>query len=93
MGDDAKDQFRAAVEAAFAAGDAELAATLLAISGNFASAADYFEQLSDTAAQGFAQQALEKARGDALNNLRRAVERDRGPTEQTLRCCSRESRK
>jgi phage-related minor tail protein len=76
MGDDAKDQFRAAVEAAFAAGDAELAAALLAISGNFASAADYFAQLSDAAAQA-AKQALDAARGDALNNLRRAVDRDR----------------
>lgn len=76
LGDDAKDQFRAAVEAAFAAGDAELAAALLAISGNFASAADYFEQLSDAAAQA-AQQALDAARGDALNDLRRAIDRDR----------------
>ncbi len=57
LGDDAKDQFRAAVEAAFAAGDAELAAGLLSISGNFASAADYFEQLSQTAADAAADAA------------------------------------
>ena len=61
LGDDAKAQFRAAVEAAFAAGDAELAAGLLAISGNFASAADYFEQLSQSAAQAAAQAAEQAA--------------------------------
>lgn len=57
LGDDAKDQFRAEVEKAFAAGDAELAAGLLAISGNFATAADYFEQLSQSAADSAAQAA------------------------------------
>ena len=76
MGADAKDQFRAAVQAAMDAGDAELAASLLAIAGNFASAADYFEQLSNTAAQA-AQQALDAARSDAMSNLRFAIDRDR----------------
>lgn len=58
LGDDAKEQFRAAVEAAFAAGDADLAAGLLAISGNFATAADYFEQLSQTAADAAEQASI-----------------------------------
>ena len=61
LGDDAKDQFRAAVEAAFAAGDADLAAGLLAISGNFATAADYFEQLSQSAADAATQAAGQAA--------------------------------
>jgi tape measure domain-containing protein len=61
MGDDAKAQFRRAVEEAMAAGDAELAASLLAISGNFAQAADYFEQLSQSAAD-TAKKAAEDAR-------------------------------
>ncbi len=78
MGDDAKEQFRAAVEAAFAAGDAELAAGLLSISGNFATAADYFEQLSQSAAQA-AEQAAQVAERPAAeqasiaSDLRRQI--------------------
>ncbi|MFN7041661.1 MAG: hypothetical protein ACK4OH_10895 [Acidovorax temperans] len=67
LGDDAKGQFRAAVEAAFAAGDAELATALLAISGNFANAADYFEQLSQQAADAAAQAAERQA--DTMGRL------------------------
>lgn len=70
LGDDAKGQFRAAVEAAFAAGDAELATALLAISGNFANAADYFEQLSQQAAD-----AAEQASAQAADAAAQAAER------------------
>ena len=76
LGDDAKAQFRAAVESAMASGNAELAASLLAISGNFASAADYFEQLSKTAAEA-AGKASEDARRSAIDLFRRAADRDR----------------
>lgn len=90
LGDDAKAQFRAAVESAMAAGNAELAASLLAMSGNFASAADYFEQLTKSAADAAktaadaakkAAEDADRARKDQINSahdmFRRAVERDR----------------
>lgn len=51
LGDDAKAQFRAAVQAAMDAGNAQLATSLLAMSGNFASAADYFEQAAEEQAR------------------------------------------
>lgn len=76
MGDDAKAQFRQAVEDAMAAGDAELAASLLAISGNFATAADYFEQLSQSAAEA-AKKAAEDMIDSTYDLFRRAVDRDR----------------
>ncbi|OJW83809.1 MAG: hypothetical protein BGO66_17590 [Alicycliphilus sp. 69-12] len=80
MGDDAKAQFRQAVEDAMAAGDAELAASLLAISGNFATAADYFEQLSRDAAEA-AKKSAEDARKALIDStydmFRRLVDRDR----------------
>lgn len=76
LGEDAKAQFRAAVENAMASGNAELAASLLAISGNFASAADYFEQLSKTAADA-ARKAAEDAQRSALDMFKRAADRDR----------------
>lgn len=44
MGEAAKAQFRAAVEGAFAAGNAEMASGLLALSSSFSMAADYFAQ-------------------------------------------------
>lgn len=80
LGEDAKAQFRRAVEDAMDAGDAELAASLLAISGNFATAADYFEQLSQTAADA-AKKAAEDARKALIDStydmFRRLVDRDR----------------
>lgn len=80
MGDDAKAQFRRGVEDAMAAGDAELAASLLAISGNFATAADYFEQLSRDAAE-TAKKSAEDARKALIDStydmFRRLVDRDR----------------
>lgn len=77
LGDDAKDQFRAAVEAAFAAGDAELAAALLALSGTFANTADYFQQLASQQADtmGRLQIDLLRAQGDNLAAV--ALERER----------------
>ena len=76
-GDDAKEQFRAAVEAAFAAGDAELAAALLALSGTFANTADYFQQLASQQADtmGRLQIDLLRAQGDNLAAV--ALERER----------------
>jgi len=76
LGDDAKAQFRSAVENAMASGNAELAAALLAISGNFASAADYFEQLSQTAAEA-ARKAAEDAQRSVYDAFKRAADRDR----------------
>lgn len=76
LGSDAKAQFRTAVENAMASGNAELAAALLAISGNFASAADYFEQLSQTAAEA-ARKAAEDARRSVYDMFKRAADRDR----------------
>lgn len=93
-GDDAKEQFRAAVEAAFAAGDADLAAGLLAISGNFATAADYFEQLSQTAADAAAQAAEQAAQiaerpaaeqASIAGDLRRQIYELTGDTEAIRR--------
>lgn len=77
LGDDAKDQFRAAVEAAFAAGDAELAAALLALSGTFANTADYFQQIAAQQADtmGRLQIDLLRAQGDNLAAV--ALERER----------------
>lgn len=76
LGDDAKDQFRAAVEAAFAAGDAELAAALLSLSGTFANAADYFEQAADAQAQAAKESADAqiKAAQDAARAIAEAYE-------------------
>lgn len=77
LGDDAKEQFRAAVEAAFAAGDAELAAALLALSGTFANTADYFQQIAAQQADtmGRLQIDLLRAQGDNLAAV--ALERER----------------
>ena len=45
LGEEAKTQFRAAVESAFAAGNGELGAKLISLSGAFATAADYAQGL------------------------------------------------
>lgn len=47
LGEHAKEQFRATVEAAMAGGQGELAAQLLALSGSFATAADYAQKSAD----------------------------------------------
>lgn len=77
LGADAKDQFRAAVQAAMDAGDAELAAALLALSGTFANTADYFQQLASQQADtmGRLQIDLLRAQGDNLAAV--ALERER----------------
>lgn len=50
----AKESFRVTVEGALAAGNGELAAQLLALSGNFATAADYAAQAAETVSQAMA---------------------------------------
>ena len=76
LGEEAKTQFRAAVQGALAAGNSELAASLLAINGNFATAANYFEQSVQGAADAAAQAA--KTLADSTYDLfRRALTRDR----------------
>jgi hypothetical protein len=77
LGDDAKDQFRAAVEAAFAAGDAELAAALLALSGTFANTADYFQQLASQQADTMGRLQIDLLRAQGNNLAAVALERER----------------
>lgn len=60
MGEAAKEQFRATVEAAMSAGQGELAAKLLALSGSFATAADYAQKAFDDIAKA-AQEAVKAA--------------------------------
>lgn len=50
LGDEAKEQFRKAVEGYMEAGQGEMAAKLLSLSGSFATAADYAQGLADAVA-------------------------------------------
>lgn len=71
MGDSAKEQFRAAFEAAIASGQSELASQLLAMSGSFATAADAaqksMKELADAAAEAAA------AAAELAQNLRSSL--------------------
>ena len=61
MGDDAKESFHAAVEGAMSAGQGELAAKLLAMSGSFATAADYAQKQAEESSQAIISAAQEAA--------------------------------
>lgn len=61
LGDDAKESFRAAVEGAMDAGQGELAAKLLAMSGSFATAADYAQKQAEESSQAIISAAQEAA--------------------------------
>lgn len=79
LGDEAKAQYRAAVDAALAAGDAELYAALLNMSSQFASIADYAADAAKKAADD-AKKAEEDARQSlidaAWDNFEAAVDRE-----------------
>lgn len=82
MGEAAKAQFRAAVEWAFAAGNAEMASGLLALSSSFATAADYYEQAADTQVNAAKQAA--KAIEDLFNSALSRVSSNRFELENQL---------
>jgi len=89
MGSDAKAQFRDAVQGAMDAGNAQLATSLLGISGNFATAADYFERLSQTTADSAKNTAREveqaaRAMEDALSRALSSVASNRFDLENQL---------
>ena len=75
MGNEAKEQYRQAVEDAFAAGNGEVAAKLLALSGNFASAADYAQKAAEESSQAIIQAAQESAQAaqELADNLRSSL--------------------
>lgn len=76
MGEAAKQQFAATVEAAMAAGQGELAVKLLAMSQSFATAADYAAKAASDAAKAAAD-ARQGAWDSAMANLEAAVDRER----------------
>ncbi len=75
MGNEAKEQYRKAVEDAFAAGNGDVAAKLLALSGNFASAADYAQKAAEESSQAIIQAAQESAQAakELADNLRSSL--------------------
>lgn len=76
MGDAAKAQFKSTVEAAFAAGNGELAAQLLNMNQSFATAAEYAAKAAEEM-QKSALAILENAASGALANLEAAVNREK----------------
>lgn len=76
MGEAAKQQFAATVEAAMAAGQGELAVKLMAMSQSFATAADYAAKAASDAAKAAAD-ARQGAWDSAMANLEAAVDREK----------------
>jgi hypothetical protein len=76
MGEAAKQQFAATVEAAMAAGQGELAVKLMAMSQSFATAADYAAKAASDAAKAAAD-ARQGAWDSAMASLEAAVDREK----------------
>lgn len=84
MGDEAKEQFRATVEAAMAGGQGELASQLLAMSGSFATAADAAQKSAEDAAQAAqeAAQAIAQQWMDLENRVLAVQDKYRTPEQR-----------
>ena len=69
LGDDAKESFRAAIEAAMAGGQGELSAKLLAMSQSFVTAADYAQKATDSLRSSLIDLEFRFGNGDAARRL------------------------